>query len=227
MSRVLRKCLAVLVLPVILLLSGCTENEEPEVPEVPRGTEEPTGDAEATEASDATPEPTSTLDVPFECSELMTAGRVVQILQTSLDGETQRVYNEDFLEDSGRTGRLTCRYGAPVSGRTASPSPSPDAEPEKAAVEIAVSSYVDEETATGRIDTTLGSTSRDVEPQTIGGKEGYLLTGDGEITFILADGVRTYVIALRRGVVPEKAEVVVMLDLAAEMLGLDSPTPES
>ncbi|WP_129663128.1 fimbrillin family protein [Phytoactinopolyspora endophytica] len=225
MSRVLRRCLAVVVLPAAVMLSGCTDNDEPEVPEVPGETDEPTGDTTATEAVDATPDPTSTLDVPFECSELMSAGRVVQILQTSLDGETQRVYNEDFLEDSGRTGRLTCRYGAPTGGETASPSP--DSEPEAPAVEIAVSSYIDEETAGGRIDATLGSTSRDIEPQTMGGNEGYVLTGQDEVTFIMAEGVRTYVIALRRGVVAEAAELVVMLDLAAEMLGLDAPTPES
>ncbi|NDL55493.1 hypothetical protein [Phytoactinopolyspora mesophila] len=210
------------VFPLALLVASCTDQEEPEVPEVPGGTEQPTDGAEATEAANPTADPTE-LDVPFECSELLTAGRVVQIVQTSIDGETRRVYNDEFLESSGRTGRLTCQYGVPTADSTASPTPSGDEQ--GPAVEIAVSSYVDAETAAGRIEATLGSTSRDIDPQTIGGNEGYLLTGDDDVTFIAAEGVRTYVISLRRGLVPEAAEVVVILELAAEMLDVPVPTP--
>jgi hypothetical protein len=205
-----------------MLLASCTDQDEPEVPEVPRGTEQPTDGAEATEAVDPTADPTD-VDVPFECGDLLTAGRVVQIAQTSIEGETRRVYNDEFLESSGRTGRLTCQYGVPTADATASPTPSD--EEQVPAVEIAVSSYIDSETAAGRIDATLGSTSRDVDPQTIGGNEGYLLTGDDDVTFIAAEGVRTYVISLRRGLVPEAAEVVVILELAAEMLDVPAPTP--
>lgn len=210
-----------MVLTVVLV--GCTNQEEPEVPEVPGATTDPPTEGGGTDGATATPDPTSTLAVPFECSEVMTAGRVVQILQTSLNGDTQRVYNDDFLEDSGRTGRLTCSYGVPT--RTGRRTPKDD-EPQPA-VEIAVSSYTDAETATGRIDATVGSTSRKVEPQTIGGKEGYLLTGDGEVTFVVSEDIRTYVITLRRGVVPKAAEVVVILELATELLDVPGATPTS
>ncbi len=215
------------VLPLLVAVSGCTDQDEPEVPEVPGGTEQPTDGAEPTSVVDPTADPTEALDVPFECGDMLTAGRVVQIVQTSLDGETQRIYNDEFLESSGRTGRLTCRYGVPTSDPTASPTPDAEADELAPAVEIAVSSYVDAETASGRIESTVGATSRDIDPQTIGGEEGYLLTGDDDVSYIVAEGVRTYVITLRRGVVPEAAEVVVILELAAELLGIAEPTPSN
>ncbi|NED93882.1 hypothetical protein G1H11_00965 [Phytoactinopolyspora alkaliphila] len=221
MNRVLRRYAALAVVPMALSLAACTDQQEPEVPEVPGATETPEDAVDTAEPTEPAGDPTDALDVPFECGEMLTAGRVVQILQTPLDGESQRVYNDDYLADSGRTGRLTCRYGVPTGGSSPSPSPSPSAD--GPAVEVAVSSYVDEETAAGRIDTTLGSTSRDVEPQTIGGTEGYLLTDDDEVTYIVARGVRTYVITLRRGLVPDAAEVVVILELAAEILGDEAP----
>ncbi|AYY12897.1 hypothetical protein EF847_09465 [Actinobacteria bacterium YIM 96077] len=222
MTLVLRRAIGAAVIPAALVVAGCTEREEPEVPEVP---DETSTETDAAETTEPTPDE-SDVSVPFECSELFTAGRVVQIVQASLDGETRRIYNDDFLESSGRTGRLTCMYGVPTADETASPSPSPEEDPQPA-VEIAVSSYVDEETAAGRIDTTLGATSRDVEPQTIGGREGYLLAGDDEVTFIVAEGVRTYVITLMRDLVPEDAEVVVILELAGELLDVeDSPPTE-
>jgi hypothetical protein len=219
-NRDLRRYAVLAVVPLVLSLAACTDQEEPEVPEVPGATETPGGTDETAEPTEPAADPTDAINVPFECGEMLTAGRVVQILQTSLDGETQRVYNDEFLQDSGRTGRLTCRYGVPSGGSSPSPSPSPGGP----AVEIAVSSYVDAETAAGRIDSTLGSTSRDVEPQTIGGTEGYLLIGDDEVTYVVAEGVRTYVITLRRGLVPDAAEVVVILELAAEILGGSAPS---
>lgn len=217
MNRVLGRYVIVGVLALASLLGSCTGQEEPEVPEVPGATETPT-EGGGTEGATPTADPTDALDVPFECSELMTAGRVVQILKKSLKGEMQRVYNDDFLEDSGRTGRLTCSYGVPTGRRNRQQDPT---------VEIAVSSYTDAETAQGRIDTTVGATSRRIKQQTIAGNKGYLLTGDGQVTFVVAKDVRTYVISLRRGVVKRSAEVVVILDLAAELLDVPGATPTS
>lgn len=218
--RLLRRCAALALLPPVLAVVGCTDRGEPGVPEVPEpgptGTETPSDTASPDSTSEESAEA-----VPFECGDLFTAGRLVQILQTSLEGETERIYNDDYLESSGRTGRLTCRYGVGSGDETASPDP----DEQLPAVEVAVSSYVDEETAAGRIDTTLGATSRDVAPQSIGGQEGYLLDGEDDITFVTAEGVRTYVITLRHGLVGEAAEVVVLLELAGELLDVPAPTP--
>lgn len=203
-----------------MLMAGCSNRAEPEVPEVP--------DPSASQSSsgtpgDPTPSSSSTVGVPETCGELISFSDVLTIVQAPLPGDNSRVYNDDFLADSGRTGRLTCTYGiAPVpTGVVPPPTPAPPP------LEIAVSAYTDPEIASGRISSTVDSVRANggqAAPQAIGGRDGFVLTDTEDVSFVVADDVRTYVITLRHGVVPAAAEPVVLLDLARAVLGDAAPT---
>ncbi|TDE07400.1 hypothetical protein [Jiangella asiatica] len=226
-SRHHRAAALAVAVPLMLLLAGCSNDDDPEVPVVPTpgGSTGADGTGDPTQAGDPTPSPGSTTGVPEECGDLASAGEVAQILQAPMQGETVRVYNDEFLPDSGRTGRLTCSYGVPEvpPGQSAPPTPPP------VPLQISVSGYVDAETAAGRIDPTVDAAQAaggTVQAQPVAGRDGFLLSDAEDISFVAADDVRTYVITLRHGVVPAAAEPVVLVDLAAHLLGASAtPTP--
>ncbi|RIQ21359.1 hypothetical protein [Jiangella rhizosphaerae] len=203
---------------LILLLAGCSNSGEPEVPVVPTSGE-PTEGGDSTEAGgEPTASPSSTTGVPELCGDLATAGEIAQILQVPMQGETVRVYNDEFLPDSGRTGRLTCSYGVPEVPEGQTPPPTPPPVP----LEIAVSGYTDADTAAGRIDSTVDSAQAAgavVTAQTVAGHDGFLLSDAEDVSFVVAGDIRTYVITLRHGLVPAAAEPVVLVNLAAHLLG--------
>lgn len=225
-----RPCRAIVIAAaMVVALSACSNSDEPEVPVVPTpdevgadGTDGPDG-----EAVEATPSPTSTTGIPELCGELATAGDVAQILQVPMRGETRRVYNDDYLSDSGRTGRLTCSYGvrAAPEGRSATPTPRPT--PTPVPLEVSVSGYVDAEVAAGRISSTVDAAQAagtTVQAQPVAGRDGFLLSDKQDVSFVMADDVRTYVITLTHGVVAKPAEKVVLLEMAGHLLGVPSPT---
>lgn len=223
-SRDHRAAALAVAVPLMLLLAGCSDNDDPEVPVVPTpgGTET---DATGQPTDGTTPSPASTTGVPELCGDLATAGEIAQILQAPMQGETVRVYNDEYLSDSGRTGRLTCSYGVPEvpPGQSAPPTPPP------VPLTIAVSGYVDAETAAGRIPPTVDAAQAaggSVQAQTVAGRDGFLLSDAEDVSFVVADDVRTYVVTLRHGVVPAAAEPVVLLDLATHLLGgSETPAP--
>ena len=214
---------ASIAVAVVLSVAACSNTDEPEVPVVPTQGESPGVDGTAEDVAEATPSPTSTTGIPELCGELATAGEVAQILKVALSGETQRIYNDDFLRDSGRTGRLTCSYGVPVvpEGRSAPPTPPP------VPLTVAVSGYVDAEVAAGRISSTVDAAhaaGTTVQAQSVAGRDGFLLSDKQDVSFVVADDVRTYVMTLSHGVVAKPAERVVLLDLAGHLLGIPSAT---
>lgn len=212
-----RRLAATWCLPLLLVLAGCSNGDEPEVPVVPTSGEPTDGDGTET-AGEPSVSPSSTTGVPELCGDLATAGEIAQILQVPMQGETVRVYNDEFLADSGRTGRLTCSYGVPEVPEGQAPPPTPAPVP----LEIAVSGYTDADTAAGRIDSTVDGAQAAgavVAAQTVAGRDGFLLSDAEDVSFVVADDVRTYVITLRHGVVPAAAEPVVLVNLAAHLLG--------
>ncbi|WP_157574405.1 hypothetical protein [Jiangella muralis] len=217
---------ATLFLPLLLVLSGCSNGDEPEVPVVPTSGEPTDGDG-TDAAGEPSASPGSTTGVPELCSDLASAGEIAQILQVPMQGETVRVYNDEFLPDSGRTGRLTCSYGVPEVPEGTTPPPTPPPVP----LEIAVSGYTEADIAAGRIDSTVDGAQAAgtvVTAQTVAGRDGFLLTDVEDVSFVMADDIRTYVITLLHGVVPAAAEPVVLVNLAAHLLGASAtgtPTP--
>ncbi|WP_157987563.1 hypothetical protein [Jiangella endophytica] len=239
-SRLLRRtrptAAATLFLPLLLVLAGCSNGNEPEVPVVPTSGEPTDGDGTAA-AGEPSASPSSTTGVPELCGDLATAGEIAQILQVPIQGETVRVYNDEFLPDSGRTGRLTCSYGvpeapeAPTPAPIPAPTPAPTPTPAPVPLEIAVSGYTDADTAAGRIDSTVDGAQAAgavVTAQTVAGHDGFLLSDAEDVSFVVAADLRTYVITLRHGVVAAAAEPVVLVNLAAHLLGGEAsgtPTP--
>lgn len=182
-------------------MAGCTDRDEPTVPEVPTPTPTET-------RTDAAPTPTYTAGVPELCEDLLTGGEVRTIVEVPYRGGVDRVYNDDRLPDSGRIGRLTCRYGVPSR---------PNRAP---AVEISVSAYTSADIAAGRITDSVGGAGDDVpERQTFQGRDGFLLRDKKSVSLLFADDVRTYVITMRVGVVRTYAATrVVLLGLAEAIL---------
>ncbi|WP_298327750.1 hypothetical protein [Haloactinopolyspora sp.] len=220
MSRLSRS--AAVAVAVALSVTACSNTDEPEVPVVPTQGASPSDDGSAGDAA-ATPSPTSTTGVPELCEDLATAGEVAKILKVPMRGETQRVYNDDYLGDSGRTGRLTCKYGVRPTpeGRNAPPTPAP------VPLTVAVSGYVDGDVAAGRISSTVDdaqAAGTTVQAQSVAGRDGFLLSDKQDVSFVVADDVRTYVITLSHGVVAKPAERVVLLDMAHHLLGIPPST---
>lgn len=193
---------ATALVAAVCLLGACTNTEEPTVPEVPTPTPTATGPDD-----EALPAPSFTAGVPELCEDLITGARVREIVEVPFRGGIDRVYNNERLEDSGRIGRLTCRYG--VSNR-------PNRPP---AVEVAVSAYTSADVAADRIPASVNAARGDVEPQKVQGRPGFILRDKEDVSLLFADDVRTYVITMRVGVVKTYAATrVVLLSLAEAVL---------
>jgi hypothetical protein len=203
--------LAALAVPV----TGCSD--DPSTPDLPFSAGDPP--QTFTPAAGASPTPSDPTGgsaapavVPESCGELASVTRVVEVLGAPLEGSGSFVYAGP-LPESGRTARITCGYGLPDTGGE-------DAIP---AVEITINGYVDVETARGRLDGSVES-ARSQGDATAGveldGRPGFVLADAETVSYVVADGARTLVVTLRRGVVSRSAEQLVLLDLAALTLGL-------
>jgi hypothetical protein len=206
------------VIVSLVMLAGCSSGDDEALP-VPSPVGPTTG---ATSGPGATPSASpSGPVVPEACDDIVPFTRVVQIVRVPLEGGTGRVYADDFPADSGRTARLTCQYGvrpAPAGGEAPPPQ-----------LEISLSGYVDDAAALTRLEDTVGSaraSGQQVQAQSIGRHDGFLLADAADVTYLVAVDNRTVVVTLARGVVPEPAERVVLLGLAqAAVIGLPANTP--
>jgi hypothetical protein len=200
---------------LILVATGCArDTEQPELPELPNATSTESGSPEDTATAPQTPAG----PIPTFCDEVIPFTEVVRIVAVPLAGGTSRTYATDFSAESGRTARLTCRYGvqpAPAGGTAPPPQ-----------VEISLSSYVDADAASARLEDTVGSarsSGQQVEAQAATNHQAFLLSDAAAITYVAAVGDRTLVVTLARGVVPAPAERVVLLQLAETVLGIPLP----
>ena len=202
---------------LVLVVAGCSSGDDEALP-VPSPAD-PTAGEPSGSGQTASPSPSGPV-VPEACDDVVPFTRVVQIVAVPLEGGTGRVYADDFPADSGRTARLTCQYGvrpAPAGGEAPPPQ-----------LEISLSGYVDDAAALTRLEDTVGSaraSGQQVQAQSVGGHDGYLLADAADVTYLVAVDNRTLVVTLARGVVPEPAERVVLVDLVEEALGLPGGTP--
>lgn len=203
---------------VAFVAAACSEDEPGEATHplledpTPTETVTPTG-------TPAEAEPTEQ-GFPQECGQLIPFVRVAEIVAVPMSG-TSRVYQDDFPADSGRLERLTCNYGTEPpdnNGEDADDAEAGDAEPY---VTIAVSSYTDPGAATVRVESTVDSArigGQQVEAMEISGRSGFFLRNGETVSYVLADGERTYVVTLRRDVVEEPAEQVVLVTMVEQLL---------
>ncbi|HEX6337083.1 MAG TPA: hypothetical protein VFZ85_09020 [Jiangellaceae bacterium] len=220
----MRRRLVTALAAVVLVGAACSEDdpgeathpmlEDPTPTATPTSTGTPAG-AEPTEAA-----------FPQECGQLIPFVRVAEIMAVPMAG-TSRVYQDDFPADSGRLERLTCSYG------TESPDDDGDAEDgdgdedaedgddREPYVTIAVSSYTDPGAATVRVDSTVDSArvgGQQVEAMELAGRSGFILRGDETVSYVVADQELTYVVTLRRDVLDDPAEQVVLVTMVEQLL---------
>ncbi|MGH8773657.1 MAG: hypothetical protein ACRDWI_00260 [Jiangellaceae bacterium] len=210
-----------LVAVAVLFVGGCGDGDDDGQalpPPSATGTSTGTGPDPTPSDLTVTPSPSPTgPTIPTDCQDVVPFTRVAQALAVPVEGDSIRVYDDTFQEPSGRTGRLTCGYGAAPPAGGGEPVPK---------VEIAVSSYTDPATAAGRIDLTVGDVrgrGGQVEAFEIAGRPGFFLTDAEAVTYVVADDDKTLVVTLVRGVVPQPAERVVLVTLVETALA-DGPS---
>lgn len=144
----------------------------------------------ATSSAPASPTPTPTPNLPSGCDSLLPFTDMDQALGRPLFGETRSV--RGVAQPSiGRTARLTCQYGLPASGRGAAP------------VEVGVSTYVDEKSATDRVAATVagirtGGGASSQSQVTVAGLPATVVGNRSSFTCVLAKGDRTIAVTVQR-----------------------------
>ncbi len=206
--------LARTALVAVLALSACTESGPSD--DALRMLEEPspTADAATGDGDDAIEPAAEDAEFPRECGDVIPFVTVAEIVAAPMRGASA-VYQDDF-PDSPRIERLVCHYG------TEAPDEDDDAEPrEDPAVSVIVSSYSDAAAAAAQVDLTIDNAriaGRAIDQLDVGGREVTSLTSSDAVSYVLADGDRTYVVTLATDVVPAEASPVVLLALVEEVL---------
>ncbi len=200
---------------VALTLAGCAGTSDPDDP-ANRLLFSP--DATATASPGATAAPTSTATLPpfpQDCDDLVSPSDMVALVGAGLPGRTTFVFAAEQA-DIQRVGRVSCGYG--VRG---------DRDP---AVEVTVNDYEDTAAAAARVDVTLDAAAESgdrVEPVTVGGYDGWVLSDGDSATLVVRVETRTVVVTVQRGLVPRAAEPVVLVQIGEQVLGVQpgEPTP--
>ena len=197
----------------VLLLAACSTGTDADDP----ATEllfSPDPTAEATQQASPTPQAATLPEFPTDCSELVPTSRVRSIVAVPIPGDTTFVF-ADALPDIGRTARVTCGYGV---GAGRGPGP---------AVEITVNDYESEDAAQARIDVTLqaaGDVGNTVTELSVGPYDGWTISDPDGISLVVDAGSRTLVVTMKRRIVEQSAEPIVLEQLAATALGLPTET---
>jgi hypothetical protein len=187
----------------VAALAACAAREPVTLPP------EPTAAAPA-----AAPTP-SAFAFPETCDDLVAPAVLSEVVSAAFPGDATRVYAGP-LRSAGRTQRLTCSYGVPEGDGD-----------QPAAVALSLNEYVDAATAAQRQAVTVDAArtaGQQVTEAVLGGQPGHLLRDDATVSAVVAVDDRTIVATLRRGLVPEAAEPVVLDGLAAAMLRLPVPS---
>jgi hypothetical protein len=177
-------------------------------------------DATATPAATPTATAPSAVTVPAfpdDCAALVPAADVAAVLAVPVADDTTFVF-ADELPEIGRIARVTCGYGV---GTGRGPGP---------AVEITVNDYESPEAAQSRIDITLQAAQErgnEVSEQGVGTYEGWVIADRRDVSLVVDAGARTLVVTMKRGLVEESAEPVVLTQIAAQALGVPMPTVEA
>ena len=180
---------------VLATAVGCSGGGGPDPVAAPSGTSAPAG---ATSAA-ATPSASATPELPDGCESLLPFTDLDQALGRPLFGQTRAIAGQ-AQPSIGRTGRLTCHYGLPETGRGTPP------------VEVGVSTYVDAASAQDRVGATVaairtGGGASSQASVTVAGLPATVIGNRSSFTAVLAKGDRTVVVTVQRAVrgQPDKA----------------------
>lgn len=203
-------------LVTVLGAAACTDSSPSD--EALRMLEEPSPTAEETPSDDGSAEPAAEeAAFPRECRHVIPFVRVSEIVAAPMRGASG-VYQDDF-PDSPRVERLICQYGTEQADDDDDDG---DAEPrDDPAVSVIVSSYAEAAAASAQVDLTVDNAriaGRQIDELEIAGRDVTSLTSGDAVSYVLADGDRTYVVTLATDVVPQEAGQVVLLGLVEELL---------
>lgn len=144
--------------------------------------------ASGSSSASATPTPSATAALPTGCDSMLPFTDLDRALGRPLFGETS--FTLGLAQPSiGRTGRITCRYGLAKGGRGAAP------------VEVGVSTYVDTESATERVEATVAQERKQgatYTTETVSGLPATLISTRTAFTAVLAQGSRTIAVTVAR-----------------------------
>lgn len=186
--------------PAVLLAAGCTSDSSDGPPAAgPSPTATVPASGSASGSGPATPSASATPRLPDGCESLLPFTDLDQALGRPLFGQTRAVTGA-AQANIGRTGRLTCQYGLPDSGRGTPP------------VEVGVSTYVDAASAQERVAATVaairtGGGASSQSSVTVGGRPATVIGNRSSFTAVLAKEDRTIVVTVQRSLrgQPDKA----------------------
>jgi hypothetical protein len=217
MSAITRRELVALGLApglVAVVLSGCTSHGKQASPP-PSSFAPVSAPTPSTQPAPSSAPPDAVL--PKGCSQLLPLGVVQQALGVGLVGGVTYLRAAP-VPQSGRTGRVTCGYGTPMSSPVASgATPTPTGKP---LVEVSYITYVDAKTAASRVALTVqtdGATST-IHKVTVAGKPASVLTGKEWNELLMADGDRTVVVVVQPTVLTAEKAPAALTAMAEKML---------
>lgn len=220
MSAITRRRLAAAVALGVapILLSACTSHAKKATAPPPSSSAPIVSLTPSAPPSSSAP-PAAVL--PKGCSQLLPLGVVQQALGVGLVGGVTYL-RAAAVPQSGRTGRVTCGYGTPMSSPAASgATPTPTGKP---LVEASYITYTDAKTAAGRVALTVqndGATST-IYKVTVAGKPASVLTGKDWSELLMADGARTIVLVVQPSVLTADKAPAALTAMATKMLAFDA-----
>jgi hypothetical protein len=207
---------AAVALVTLVAATGCSSHNA-SAPTPSLSTPPPSTSAPAPSAQHST-QPTNAGPVlPAGCSQLLPLQAVQDALGVGVVGKVTYLKAAP-VPQSGRTGRVTCGYGAP--GGTGSASPSGAAPSGAPLVQVSYITYTDAATAAGRVTLTVqhDGQSATISKATVDGAPAWVLVGKVWDELVMADGARTIVVEVSPSILsPEKAPVA-LTAMATTML---------
>ncbi|MGH8889126.1 MAG: hypothetical protein ACRDV3_05110, partial [Acidothermaceae bacterium] len=219
---------ATAVLAVTITATGCTSSHRGNAnstvtPSVPAASSPAESPAPASSSAPAK------AVLPAGCGELLPVGTVERILGgPPLPGGVTYLRAAP-VPQSGRTGRVTCGYGTPMSSvQSASPSKSPAATPTPVGdplVEVSYITYVDAKTAKQRVLLTVQNDAgkATLSQVDVGGTQASVLIGGQWQELLMADGARTLVVEVAPTILPAAKAPAALAAMAKAMLAFGAP----
>jgi len=218
---------ATVVLLIALALTSCTSHHAPAGPSLTPSAPGFSSPVDSPAPASSSTPPKAAL--PAGCGELLPLGTVERILGgPPLRGEVTYLRAAP-VPQSGRTGRVTCGYGTPMSAaQSGSPSKSPVPTPTPVGdplVEVSYITYVDAKTARQRVALTVQNDAAQatLSQVDVNGSQAAVLIGGQWQELLMADGARTIVVEVAPAILPAAKAPAALTAMAKAMLVFGTP----